>query len=57
MNRKKKLNEIHTKRIKKANSKLHSTNKPRYISKEERAKLESQGVENSAAENSAEESV
>ncbi|SIS59073.1 DUF2986 domain-containing protein [Neptunomonas antarctica] len=56
MNRKKKLNEIHTKRVKKANSKLHSTSKPRYISKEERAKIESQVAENSEAENSAEES-
>ncbi len=40
MNRKKKLNETLKKRIKKQNSKLHKSNKPRYISKAERAKME-----------------
>ncbi|GEA59397.1 DUF2986 domain-containing protein [Vibrio comitans] len=40
MNRKKKINQILKKKIKKQNSKLHSSNKPKYISKAERAKME-----------------
>jgi hypothetical protein len=44
MNRKKKINDILKKRAKKANSKLQSSNKPRYISKAERAKLEEQNT-------------
>lgn len=40
MNRKKKINETLKKKQKKANSKLHKSNKPRYISKAERAKIE-----------------
>ncbi|OAN11498.1 hypothetical protein A3K86_21440 [Photobacterium jeanii] len=40
MNRKKKVNEILKKRLKKKNAKLHKSNKPRYISKAERAKME-----------------
>lgn len=39
MNRKKKINETLKKKQKKANAKLHTSNKPRYISKAERAKL------------------
>jgi hypothetical protein len=47
MNRKKKLNETLKKKIKKQNSKLHKSNKPRYISKAERAKMEdAQNAEN-----------
>lgn len=48
MNRKKKVNQILKKRMKKANAKLHTSNKPRYISKAERAKmeLEAQDTEN-----------
>jgi len=42
MNRKKKINETLKKKQKKANAKLHTSNKPRYISKAERAKLEEQ---------------
>jgi len=42
MNRKKKINETLKKKQKKANAKLHSSNKPRYISKAERVKLEEQ---------------
>jgi hypothetical protein len=42
MNRKKKMNDTLKKRLKKANAKLHTSNKPRYISKAERAKLEEQ---------------
>lgn len=50
MNRKKKVNQILKKRMKKANAKLHKSNKPRYISKAERAKmeLEAQNAENQA---------
>jgi len=40
MNRKKKINSILKKKVKKMNAKLHSNNKPKYISKAERAKLE-----------------
>lgn len=40
MNRKKKINETLKKRAKKANAKLQKSNKPRYISKAERAKME-----------------
>jgi hypothetical protein len=39
MNRKKKINETLKRKQKKANSKLHKSNKPRYISKAEREKL------------------
>ena len=42
MNRKKKINQILKKKIKQQNSKLHKSNKPRYISKAERAKLEAE---------------
>lgn len=42
MNRKKKINETLKKKIKKKNAKLHKSNKPRYISKAERARLEEQ---------------
>ncbi|HBV75984.1 MULTISPECIES: DUF2986 domain-containing protein [Vibrio] len=40
MNRKKKINSILKKRLKQQNAKLHSTNKPKYISKADRAKME-----------------
>ena len=40
MNRKKKINETLKRKVKKANSKLHKSNKPKYISKAERAQLE-----------------
>lgn len=40
MNRKKKINETLKKKLKKKNAKLHHSNKPRYISKAERAKME-----------------
>jgi hypothetical protein len=39
MNRKKKINSILKKKVKKMNAKLHSSNKPKYISKAEREKL------------------
>mgnify|MGYP000082501848 CR=1 FL=1 len=48
MNRKKKINETLKKKQKKANAKLHKSNKPRYISKAERAKIEQ---ENASEEN------
>ncbi|SJL82833.1 DUF2986 domain-containing protein [Vibrio palustris] len=47
MNRKKQINEALKKRLKKHNAKLHRSNKPRYISKAERAKMEQ---ENAAAD-------
>lgn len=42
MNRKKKINSILKAKLKKKNAKLHNSNKPRYISKAERAKLEAE---------------
>ena len=33
------MNNILKKKVKKANSKLHTSNKPKYVSKAERAKL------------------
>lgn len=45
MNRKKKVNQILKKKIKKANEKLNPKNKPRYVSKAERAKLEQEPAE------------
>jgi hypothetical protein len=39
MNRKKKINSILKKKLKKANAKLHTNNKPKYIAKADRAKL------------------
>jgi len=40
MNRKRKINAILKKKVKKMNAKKHHDNKPKYISKAERAKLE-----------------
>ncbi len=40
MNRRKKINQILIARHKKKNAKLKNSNKPRYISKADRAKLE-----------------
>lgn len=42
MNRKKKMNSILKKKVKKMNAKLHTSNKPKYVSKAERAKLAEQ---------------
>jgi len=42
MNRKKKINSILKKRLKKINAKSAPTNKTKYISKAERAKLEAE---------------
>lgn len=39
MNRKKKINSILKTKLKKANAKLQKSNKPRYVSKAERARL------------------
>jgi len=39
MNRRKKINETLKKKAKKANAKLHKSNKPKYISKAERAAM------------------
>ena len=48
MNRKRKMNEILNKKIKKMNAKKHHSNKPKYISKAERAKLELAEQENNS---------
>lgn len=42
MNRKKKINSILKAKMKKKNAKLQTSNKPRYISKAERAKMEAE---------------
>lgn len=39
MNRKKKINQALKKRVKKTNAKLQNSNKPKYVSKAERARL------------------
>ena len=52
MNRKKKINQIYNARMKKQNAKLHKSNKPRYISKADRAKMEAErALEAQALEN------
>ncbi|WP_258405984.1 DUF2986 domain-containing protein [Shewanella acanthi] len=53
MNRKKYINQTLKQKAKKANAKLHSSNKPKYISKAERAaqaELASNAIENPLAE-------
>tara|TARA_Y100001960_G_C14765457_1_gene876682 strand:+ start:3183 stop:3371 length:189 start_codon:yes stop_codon:yes gene_type:complete len=50
MNRKKKINSILKAKLKKKNAKLHKSNKPRYVSKAERAKLEVEEQQNGAIE-------
>ena len=50
MNRKKKINQILKKRQKQAKSKLHGSNKPRYISKADRAKMEAEEQAKGAVE-------
>lgn len=51
MNRKKKINNTLKKKLKKANAKLHTSNKPKYISKAERAKLEEQKATETVEDN------
>ncbi|MDN2480755.1 DUF2986 domain-containing protein [Vibrio astriarenae] len=50
MNRKKKINSILKAKQKKMNAKLHKSNKPRYISKAERAKMEAEAAAQESAE-------
>lgn len=50
MNRRKKTKKILMARDKKANSKLAPKNKPRYISKADRAKLEEEAKQDSVIE-------
>ena len=50
MNRKKKINQILKKKQKQVNSKLHGSNKPRYISKADRAKMEAEEQAKGAVE-------
>ena len=50
MNRKKKINSILKKKLKKTNAKLHTSNKPKYVSKAERAKLAEQASEEKYSE-------
>lgn len=49
MNRKKKIKETLKKKAKKANAKKQNSNKPRYVSKAERAVLEAEQANNEQA--------
>ena len=51
MNRRKKINQTLKSKAKKANAKLHRSNKPAYISKAQRAQFAEQSAENSAEVN------
>lgn len=51
MNRKKKIHEKFSKRLKKAREKLSSNNKPKYVSKADRAKVQSETLETSDTSN------
>ncbi|UPQ89120.1 DUF2986 domain-containing protein [Vibrio sinaloensis] len=55
MNRKKKINSILKAKLKKKNAKLNKSNKPRYISKAERAKMEQETAAEQTNEQPAEE--
>ena len=57
MNRKKKVKSTLLAKQKKANAKLHKSNKPKYISKAERAKMAEQAALEKAVESSAETSI
>lgn len=50
MNRKKRINSILKSKQKKMNAKLHKSNKPRYISKAERTKMEAEENAQNGAE-------
>jgi hypothetical protein len=50
MNRKKKINAALKSAQKRANAKLHNSNKPRYVSKAERALLEEKEVASQASD-------
>ena len=52
MNRKKKINQIYNSRMKKQNAKLHSSSKPRYVSKADRAEQEAMLATEAVASNS-----
>jgi len=51
MNRKKKINQALKKRVKKTNSKLHTSNKPKYISKAEREKIAAELINDNNSNN------
>ena len=50
MNRRKKGNQILKARVKKANAKLSSKNKPKYISKADRIALENDSIDNATVD-------
>jgi len=50
MNRQKKINGIFKKKLKKFKSKLHTSNKPAYVSKAEREKVEVQETQENTVE-------
>ncbi|PFG58145.1 Protein of unknown function (DUF2986) [Vibrio sp. ES.051] len=52
MNRKKKINQILKAKQKQHNAKLHKSNKPRYISKAERANMEAEEQQNQSSTSS-----
>jgi len=54
MNRKKKLNKILNQRLKRHNAKSSTVNKPKYISKAERARLELEQQNDAVQDNDSE---
>ena len=52
MNRKKKINQVLKAKVKKMNAKQQKTNKPKYISKAERAAIAEKEVEENTTESS-----
>lgn len=57
MNRRKKINQTLLKKAKKANAKKQVSNKPRYLSKAERARMEAEAENCNAASGSDESAV
>jgi len=57
MNRKKKINQSLQKRVKKTNAKLHTSNKPKYVSKAERAKITTELTNDNSDNNESETKV
>ena len=54
MNRKKKINQTLKSKLKKMNAKLQNSNKPKYVSKAERAAIAAKQAEDAASELSVE---
>ncbi len=57
MNRRKKVIETQKKKLKKQNARIHRSNKPRYISKAERAQMEDEAAMPEAMQGTLQESM